>query len=277
MSRIEYRTDAGTLISAVAEDDEIEGLVTPFNVRTQIGDIDRGGFNEEIAPGAFTKTLQERDVVLLFQHNTSMPLARTSVTSGPGSLSLTPDAAVGLRARSKPVDTTYGRDLMALTRAGVVKGMSFGFEVIKDSWTDANGQPSDEKRGVNRTVLEVRLHEVTATAFPAYETTELSARSSIAAARGLEDRAAVATYEDLATCECGAEDQYGTYCAACGKPMRGEDPPSSESEYCTSCGSPLHVAEGRSLEPGSTTPETEARHAANIAAMATIYKNGSIL
>lgn len=180
---IEYRTATG---GASASGGKLTGLVTPFGTETTIGDLKRGGFREKIAPGAFKKTLQERDVVLLFNHNTDMPLARTSVSSGPGSLALREDPAAGLRADSEPVQTSYGQDLMALTRSGVVKGMSFGFEVVKDAWTDDEGRSADPSVGTHRTIQEVKLHEVSAVTFPAYQTTTLSARDAINAARGSE-------------------------------------------------------------------------------------------
>lgn len=182
---IEYRTVGG---SAAASEGVLNGLVTPFNIWTNIGDVKRGGFKERISPGTFAKTLQERDVVLINNHDTGQPMARTSVKDGPGSLSLTEDSSAGLRARAIPVDTSYARDVMALAEAGVVRGMSFGFEVIKDSWTDDEGRASNAQVGTQRTIHEVRLFEVTTTAFPAYETTELSARDAISAAR--EGRAA---------------------------------------------------------------------------------------
>ena len=176
---IEYRTAAGGVQET---DGSVSGLVTPFGVETVIGDPKRGGFRESIAPGAFKKTLQERDIVFLFNHNTDMPLARTSA----GNLDLREDPTSGLKASATPVDTSYGQDLLKLTRAKVVKGMSFGFEVIKDAWQDDQGRASNENVGTKRTIQEVRLHEVSAVTFPAYETTTFSARDAISAARGIK-------------------------------------------------------------------------------------------
>lgn len=242
---IEYRTAGG---SATASEGVLNGLVTPFNVWADIGDVKRGGFKERIAPGTFAKTLQERDIVLINSHDTSQPMARTSIRDGVGSLTLTEDSSAGLRAHAIPVDTSYARDVMACADAGVTRGMSFGFEVIKDSWTDANGNPSDALRGTQRTIQEVRLAEVTTTAFPAYDTTELSARDTINAARGrvpgvragevitaADVRVAKAGYADLETCgECGAADQYGAFCSGCGQPM--SEPASAAGKFCSSCG-----------------------------------------
>jgi hypothetical protein len=173
---MEFRDIAGNTEASAGI---VTGLVTPFNTETTIGDPTRGGFREQIAPGAFTKTLQKRDVVFLFNHDTSKPLARTNA----GNLTLT-ETPAGLRAAAMPVLTSYGKDLLALTRAGVVKGMSFGFEVIKDAWTDDNGRAANAMQGTRRTIQEVRLHEVSAVTFPAYPTTEFSARDAVSAARG---------------------------------------------------------------------------------------------
>lgn len=170
---IEYRDITG---GVEGSGDNLHGLVTPFNTWTTIGDMQRGGFKECVAPGTFKKTLQERDVVLIHNHNTAWPLARTSVPEGVGHLDLSEDASAGLRADAKPVMTSVGKDVMMLADAKVLRGMSFGFEVIKDAWTDDNGNPSDDMRGTQRTIHEVRLHEVTTTAFPAYPTTELGTR-----------------------------------------------------------------------------------------------------
>lgn len=259
---IEYRTAANP---AEATDNGVGGLVTPFNVWTTIGDPKRGGFKERVAPGTFAKTLQERDTVFLFNHNADMPLARTSVSEGEGSLSLRESPDEGLRADAEPVQTTYAQNLIKLTRAKVVKGMSFGFEVIKDSWTDDSGRASNPQTGTQRTIQEVRLHEVSAVTFPAYTSTTFSARDAVNAARGVEEaRAAKASYSDIDTCgECGSTSEYGAFCSGCGEPM---STPSTDAAFCSSCGSPLdderakHVC-GSETEPAKTTPDETERDA----------------
>lgn len=261
---IEYRNGSGT---ASASDGVLNGLVTPFNVWTTIGDVKRGGFKERIAPGTFSKTLQERDVVLVNSHNTGQPMARTSVKDGPGSLALTEDSSAGLRARAVPVDTSYARDVMALTSAGVVRGMSFGFEVIKDSWTDDAGNPSDAMRGTQRTIHEVRLHEVTTTAFPAYATTELSARDAINAARGIERRA-------MATCvDCdkpvSADD---TECPNCGRELDASDSDGRRSTRASDDSKPYGDVEYADPKNGKYPIDTE-EHAKAAWAYINVAKN----
>lgn len=235
---IEYRTATGGVES---DENGFRGLVTPFDVWTTIGDPARGGFKERVAPGTFAKTLQERDIVFLWNHNTDKPLARSSVPEGEGHLALREDATAGLRAECpQPVDTSYGRDLHALTRAKVVRGMSFGFEVVKDSWTDDEGRASNASVGTQRTIHEVRLHEVSAVTFPAYTSTEFSARDAISAARG-----AVET--------------------------RSEAPDVGQADEATEAPD----TENENAEAAESTSDDTERHAANVAVMRNIILKGS--
>lgn len=203
---IEYRTTMG---AAQVTDGVLNGMVTPFSTETVIGDLKRGGFKEEIAPGAFSKTLQERAVVLIHNHDTAMPMARTSVAEGQeGHLSLTqgPD---GFSASWLPVDTSYARDVRACAKAGIL-GMSFGFEVTKDDWYDSEGRSSNPQAGTKRVIREVRLHEASTTAFPAYGSTmgTVTARDAISAARGVaEARDDNKPYGDVAY----ADEKNGKY------------------------------------------------------------------
>jgi uncharacterized protein len=150
------------------------GLVTPFNTWTQIGNRDKGGFDERVAPGAFAASLRARPVILLHNHDTALVVASTQVASGPGSLSLHEDPSAGLRMSGVPLDTQAGRDVRVMAQAGVLR-MSFGFEVVRDSWQDDQGRASNSVYGTRRTIHEVRLMEVTTTAFPAYPTTYVAA------------------------------------------------------------------------------------------------------
>jgi uncharacterized protein len=181
---IEYRNVQG---NASASGTKLHGQVTPFNSVTVIGDLRADGFREQIAPGAANKTLREQDIVLLWNHNTDEPLARMSA----GNLRLTP-TQLGLQYEAEPVQTQRGQDALKLAQAKVVKGMSFGFQVIRDSWTDDAGNPSDKSRGTNRTIHEMRMNEVSIVTFPAYLDTSVNVRSMTlaeqkhAAASGVE-------------------------------------------------------------------------------------------
>ena len=123
-------------------------------------------FTETIAPGAFRRSLSSRNnVFMLLNHDPAVPLASTRSKT----LSLSEDGT-GLRAEAKLPETTAGRDLAVLLRDGIVNSMSFGFSVPKggDSWS---------QDGMTRTLNQVRLHEVSVVAFPAYAATSASVRS----------------------------------------------------------------------------------------------------
>ena len=66
-------------------------------------------------------------------------------------------------------NTTDGNDIRELVSRGDISGMSFGFSTVKDSWSAS---------GDERTLLEVRLHEVSVvTSVPAYPQTTASVRN----------------------------------------------------------------------------------------------------
>jgi HK97 family phage prohead protease len=139
-----------------------EGYAAVFNSPSQpIG----GQFTEFVAPGAFKRSLQARnDIKLLWNHDTGQVLGSTRA----GTLTLTEDSR-GLKAIANLPDTQLGRDTATLLKRGDVAGMSFGFTVPKngDSWSDDG----------TRTLHSVRLHEVSITAFPAYDSTSAQVRS----------------------------------------------------------------------------------------------------
>jgi HK97 family phage prohead protease len=239
---------------SVGVDDEgvLEGLVTPFGRETVIGDLKRGGFREKVAAGAFTKTLDEGDPLLVYQHDLAKPLARKSA----GNLDIHEgeyEGQAGLVMRATPVDTTYAGDLRKLVKAKVIRGMSFGFNVVKDRWTDDEGREADKYTGTRRELLEVRLVEASPVTRPAYDNTAISARDEASAL--LESRAAKATYADLETCgECGSTNQFGSFCSNCGKPMAQSKP---SGDYCTSCGSKIDTKNrsAHECDEGREAPE----------------------
>jgi HK97 family phage prohead protease len=144
----------------------LEGYAARFNEFSQ-----PLPFREQIAPGAFKRSLQSRnDVKLLWNHDSSTVLGSTRA----GTLRLYEDEQ-GLRVQAELPDTQAGRDAKVLIQRGDVTGFSFGFTVPQggDSW-NADGS--------ERTLESIRLFEVsTGVAFPAYPTTD-----GTAVVRGLE-------------------------------------------------------------------------------------------
>jgi len=154
-------------------DAEIE-LRTEGEKRTLVGyaakfdklSVPLWGFREKIKKGAFTESLKKTNVRALWNHNTDMVLGST----GNGTLQLEEDET-GLRFELELPDTQVGRDAGVSVDRRDVDGMSFAFEVRKQEWDET------DKENVVRTLLEVDVKEVSPTAFPAYPSTKVTARS----------------------------------------------------------------------------------------------------
>jgi HK97 family phage prohead protease len=139
----------------------VEGHAAVFNKRSQ----NLGGFVEMVAPGAFTKTIQEADVRALFNHDPSMILGRSTA----GTLRLAQDN-IGLAYEIDLGTRSYERDLAESMERGDITQSSFGFRVIDDDF----GYTEDDFP--LRTLTEVALTDVSPVTYPAY----LDADSGIA-------------------------------------------------------------------------------------------------
>lgn len=147
----------------------ITGRPIVYNSQTDIG----GMFAEVIEPGALDGA-DLRDVRLLVNHNTDMiPLARSRRNNGNSTMTLMP-VPEGLDFEAI-VDTENNADAKALYSAierGDLSGMSFMFSVSEDTWE--NLDTDYPTRHINKIASVVEISAVT---FPAYESTEIYARS----------------------------------------------------------------------------------------------------
>jgi hypothetical protein len=179
----EERRDLSLAVAGVevrADDDGNErfvGHAAVFDQRTAIGNPLRWGWYEEVAPGAFTKTLSEGDARMLIDHDSYYVVSRVSADT----LTLAQDK-VGLAVDSAlDTDLSYVSDLKVNLRNKNITGMSFGFYVVKDEWFTETVETSDGQTAEVevRRILEVRLIEVSAVSFPAYEQTDAGLRSTV--------------------------------------------------------------------------------------------------
>jgi uncharacterized protein len=149
-----------------AEDGSIgfKGHAAMFDSRTLIGSK-RWGFYEEIAPGAFRKTIGEADVRFLFNHDPSFILARNKA----GTMRLAEDDQ-GLAVDADMGPYSWAGDVAVGLDRGDLTQMSFAFDPIKwERSADDDGIP------VYR-LTEVRLWDVSVVTYPAYEDTDAGLR-----------------------------------------------------------------------------------------------------
>ena len=139
----------------------IEGYFAVFNSTYQMTD----SMSESIAPGAFTSSMGN-DVRALVNHNTDLVLGRTSAHT----LELRQDDH-GLwgKVSINPNDTD-AMNLYERVKRGDVSECSFGFEIVSER-TDVSDDGS-----VHWTIEDLKLFEVSACTFPAYQATNISAR-----------------------------------------------------------------------------------------------------
>jgi uncharacterized protein len=113
------------------------------------GNVDSQG--DKVMPYAFARSLKELgpDVPILWQHMHSEPIGRMTVE----------EDARGLRVKNARLvlEVQRGREAHALLKAGVIDGLSIGYETVK-ARTDRDGV---------RELHELRLYEVSLVTFPA--------------------------------------------------------------------------------------------------------------
>lgn len=141
---------------------KIAGYIAVFDSFSE----DLGWYKEKIERGAFKKTISERDIVALKNHDSNYVLGRKSS----GSLVLREDDR-GLFAEITPPNTQWANDLIESIRRGDTTGASFGFQVINAEWETKDGKDV-------RILKEVKLIEVSVgVTFPAYADTSIGIRS----------------------------------------------------------------------------------------------------
>ena len=141
----------------------IEGYFAVFNNNYDIAP----GMSESIAPGAFEGQLS-RDVRALVNHDTTLVLGRTSAHT----LELrTDERGLWGKIAVNPKDSD-AMNLYERVKRGDVSQCSFGFDITdEESTINDNGD-------VHWTIKGVDLYEVSCCTFPAYEQTNISARSA---------------------------------------------------------------------------------------------------
>jgi len=156
---IERRAFVECRVDAI-DNRRLRGYAIVFNALSQ----NLGGFQEIIAPEAVDRTFKEAiDVRALVDHEPGKVIGRLRA----GTMEMQKDAR-GLRVTIEPdPEISYARDIMLAVKRGDVSGMSFAFRTIEDDWNYENADMPI------RTVMDMRVSEVSVVTFPAYTQTDI--------------------------------------------------------------------------------------------------------
>ena len=193
MAILEKRSYSFDVLASETGDGEkiITGRPIVYNSRTNLG-----YFDEIIDAGALDNS-DLTDIRFLVNHDTSMiPLARSRRNNGNSTMKLTPDGE-GLNLDFVKLDTENNSDARSLYSAvsrGDVTGMSFMFFVDGEQWENL-----ESEHPVRHITAISRVLEVSAVTWPAYESTEIYARSEASALESAKRKKEKARAEYRAT------------------------------------------------------------------------------
>ena len=134
---------------------------------------DLGWFDEIIERGALDGS-DLTDVRFLVNHDISkIPLARSRRNNGNSTMQLSPDyEGMAIEVQLDTENNSEARSLYSAVQRGDITGMSFMFSIDDEEWSDLESEhPTRHVRKIGSVV------EVSAVTFPAYESTEINARS----------------------------------------------------------------------------------------------------
>lgn len=157
------------------QSDELGNIITGrpivYNSKTNMGCYD-----EIIAQGALANT-DLTDVRFLVNHDISkIPLARSRRNNGNSTMLLSTDNdGMYIRVTLDTENNSEARALYSAVQRGDISGMSFMFSIDEEEWTGL------ESEHPTRTITDIgTVVEVSAVTFPAYDSTEIEARSKAA-------------------------------------------------------------------------------------------------
>lgn len=146
----------------------ITGRPIVYNSRT-----DLGWYDEVIEIGALDAT-DLTDVRFLVNHDLSrIPLARSRRNNGNSTMQLSVDQdGMSIRVKLDTENNSEAKALYSAVQRQDISGMSFMFSVSDEEWEDLDSEhPTRHIRSISSVV------EVSAVTFPAYDSTEIQARS----------------------------------------------------------------------------------------------------
>lgn len=176
MDEIKNELERRSFICEVRAEENDNGAIITGRPIVYNSRADLGGFDEFIDSGALDNT-DLTDVRFLVNHDISkIPLARSRRNNGNSTMQLTVDTfGMGIRVTLDTENNSEARALYSAVQRGDITGMSFMFGVRGEKWDDLESErPTRHITDISTVV------EVSAVTFPAYEATEINARSNSA-------------------------------------------------------------------------------------------------
>jgi HK97 family phage prohead protease len=167
----------------------LEGYAAVFDAWTDIRDS-MGVYQERIMPGAFKRSLGQRQPVVQFDHGTHPFIGSIPI----GALKVVREDKNGLFVRARISENWMMEPVRDAIRDGGITGMSFRFKVVSDEWGTEDGNDT-------RTIREVELLELGPVVFPAYEQTSVAVRSLVGV---LDDEMRAALARELGTTDAAS-------------------------------------------------------------------------
>lgn len=183
------------LVDAEVKDMDFRGYAAVFDAPWNQALIDKMGYVESVARGAFRKAIiATNNIPLLWQHERRDMLATTKS----GNLRITEDGK-GLLVEAKLPNNPLGEYVRSMIESGDVRGMSYGIE------TAPSDSKMEKRDGVmHRRIADVRrLVDTTLTWEPAYDATTVELRTEGFVALSLQEL--VGGSEDVQTDEAAGE------------------------------------------------------------------------
>jgi HK97 family phage major capsid protein/HK97 family phage prohead protease len=174
---VELRADGGDDGDDADGPGTMVGHFSTFNTWYEIHSWFEGHFLERIAPGAFKRTIKNRNgetpVRVLLEHGFDWNVGDKPL----GVPEVLEERDHGPYAEVPLFDTTYNRDLAPALAAGAYS-QSFRFQVLRDEWVEEPEPSEHNPKGIpERTIKEVRLIEFGPTVFPANPSADAGLRS----------------------------------------------------------------------------------------------------
>lgn len=161
MGEINHKSVALDLKREPDNDGMFEGYASVFGVVDQGMDV--------VERGAFMRTIGQRKVKMLWQHDQSQPI---------GVWDKIEEDERGLYVRGRLLkEVEKGREAMALLRAGAIDSMSIGYRTVDEAL---------EGDGMVRRLKEIDLYEISLVTFPMLPDAKVTAVKSIETERDFE-------------------------------------------------------------------------------------------